>query len=413
VRRKSVGVVLFVIMALLGSELFMHGLKAQIQAIVPGVPMFQVDVFWPKQEGHFGEQGNWDFGAIAGIAIDPADQHVWVSTRPATMAQNENFALKYPSMGDCCIPTPPVLEFDAAGTFIQGWGGPEQGHNWLVGGKGVFEYDENGNFVLGRPRLESGLDWWAGEQRISVDHNGNVWLVASNQVLKFTKAGKLLLQIGQTGKPTGGKDEILRQPTKALVYAKNNEVFISDSRRVIVFDADTGKFKREWGAYGNKPDDAAPGTRVFDGPAPKQFNGVQALAISNDGFVYVADSENNRVQVFKPDGTFVKEEFVARDRRVPAGTVVDIAFSGDDGQQFLYVAGADNHIRILNRNMLQTLGSVGRLGHYPGQFYNLHALAVDSNGDIYTGESHVGLGGGRRVQKLLFKGIAPSTPLER
>jgi DNA-binding beta-propeller fold protein YncE len=410
VRRNSVGVVLFATMALFGSELFMHGLSAQIQEVVPGIPMFQVDVSWPKQEGHFGDQGNWDFGAIAGIAVDPANQHVWVSTRPETMAQNENFALKYPSMGDCCIPAPPVLEFDATGKFIQGWGGPEPGHNWLVGGKGVFEYDENGNFVLGRPRLESGLDWWAGEQRISVDNDGNVWLVASNQILKFTKTGKLLLQIGQTGKLADGKGEILRQATKAVVYAKTNEVFVSDSRRVIVFEADTGKFKRVWGAYGNKADDAAPATRVFDGPAPKQFNGVQALAISNDGLVYVADSENNRVQVFKPEGTFVKEEFVARDRRVPSGTVVDIAFSGEDGQRFLYVAGADNHIRILNRDTLQTLGSVGRLGHYPGQFYNLHALAVDSKGDMYTGESHIGLGGGRRVQKLRFIGIAPSAP---
>lgn len=399
-------VVLTIVLMFAGTG-FVPRSVAQIQEVVPGVPTFEVDLAWPKPEGHFGEQGNWDFGAIAGIAIDPTNEHVWVSTRPATMAQNENFALKYPAMGDCCIPTPPVLEFDGDGKFIQGWGGPEQGHDWLVGGKGVFEYDENGNFILGRPPLETKLDWWAGEQRIAVDGRGDIWLVVSHEILKFTKAGKQLLQIGQMGGATAGKEVFPSQPTKAVVYPRTNELFVSDSRRVMVFDADTGKLKRVWGAYANKPDDDASLSRVFEGPAPKQFNGVQALAISNDGLVYVADSENNRIQVFKSDGTFVKEAFVARDRRVPGGTVVDIAFSSEDGQQFLYVAGADDHIRILNRATLQTLGSIGRLGHYPGQFYNLHSLAVDSNGDIYAGENHIGLGGGRRVQKLLFKGIAP------
>jgi DNA-binding beta-propeller fold protein YncE len=407
VRRNRLCMLVFATTILVGGEPFVPRLAAQIQEVVPGGPVFEVDLSWPKAEGHFGEQGNWDFGAIAGIAIDPANDHVWVATRPATMAQNENFALKYPSMGDCCLPTPPVVEFDAGGKFIQGWGGPKQGHDWLVGGKGVFEYDENGNYILGRPRLESGLDWWAGEQRISVDHSGNIWLVESNHILKFTNAGKLLVQIGPSGKQAD-QDGVPRHPTMAVLYAKTNELFVSDMRRVMVFDGDAGKLKHVWGAYGNKPDDSAPSTRILVGPAPKQFNNVQALAISNDGLVYVADSENNRVQVFRTDGTFLKEGFVARDRQVPSGTVVDMAFSADSGQQFLYVAGADDHIRILNRETLQTVGSIGRLGHYPGQFYNLHSLAVDSKGDIYAGEDHNGLAGGRRVQKLLFKGIAPA-----
>ena len=405
-RQKSLYLVFLVIVAL--CEPVAPRLRAQIQEVVPGGPVFEVDLSWPKQEGHFGEGGNWDFGAIAGIAINRTNDHVWVSTRPATMAQNENFALKYPSMGDCCVPTPPVVEFDAEGTFVQGWGGPETGQDWLNGPKGVFEYDENGNFILGRPHMDSGLDWWAGEQRITVDQQGNVWLVVANQILKFTNTGKLLFQIGEPG---DGKNETPKHPTKALVNANTNELFVSDSRRVMVFDATTGNLKHVWGAYGNKPDDSVSTARVFEGPASKQFNGVQTIAISIDGLVYVADSENNRIQVFHLDGNFVKEEFVARDRRVPSGTVVDIAFSSDESQRFLYVAGADNHIRVLNRQTLQTVGSIGRLGHYPGQFYNLHSLAVDSKGNIYAGENHVGLGGGRRVQKLLFKGIAPATPV--
>ncbi len=399
--------VAFLVMVLLSGRLTLRGLSAQLQELVPGAPMFQVDVSWPKQAGHFGEEGNWTFGAIGGVAIDPANEHIWVATRPATLAQNENF-IKYPGTGDCCIGAPPVLEFDSDGNFIQGWGGPKPGYDWLLEGRGISEFDANGNFIFGRPRPGPGFDWWAGEQRISVDSGGNVWLAGSNQVLKFTKSGELLLQIGQAGKRADSKDaNNLSQPTKALVYAKTNEVFISDNRRVIVFDAATGRFKRLWGAYGNNPDDAAPATRVFDGPAPLQFNGLQSLAISNDGLVYVADCQNNRVQVFRPDGTFVKEGFVARDKRVPAGTVVDVAFSADDTQKFLYIAGGDDHIRILDRDTLRVLAIVGRLGHYPGQFYNLHALAVDSKGNIYAGESHIGQSGGRRVQRLLFKGIAP------
>jgi hypothetical protein len=380
---------------------------AQIQVPVPGAPLFRVDLTWLRHDAHFGERGNWVFGAIGGVAIDPTDGHIWVSTRPATLGPNENFALKYPSMGDCCIPAPPIVECDPDGNFIQGWGGPEPGSGWLITGVGVREYDMRGSYILGRPRPGPGFDWWAGEQRISVDSQDDVWLAGSKQVLKFTREGKLLLAIGHAGKRGASDDtENLNQPAKALVYTKTNEVFVADNRRVIVFDARTGKFKRLWGAYGNEPDDSAPATRVFEGPAPQQFNGIDSIAISNDGLVYVADSLNNRIQVFKPDGTFVKEAFVARDRRIPSGTVDDLAFSADDRQQFLYVAGADNHIRILNRDTLQTLGSVGRLGVYPGQFYNLRAVAVDSKGNILAGESHTGIGGGRRLQRLLFQGVA-------
>jgi WD40 repeat protein len=381
--------------------------KAQIQVPVAGAPVFRVDVSWLRNDAHFGDGGNWVFGAIGGIAVDATNSHIWVATRPATLGPNENFALKYPSMGDCCLPAPPILEFDEEGNFIQGWGGPEPGTGWLVGGLGILEYDAKGNYILGRPRPGPGFDWWAGEQGISLDSHGNVWLAGSNQVLKFTNHGKSVLEIGHAGKRGESDDaENPSQPTKALAYAKTDEVFVADNRRVIVFDANTGKFKRLWGAYGNRPDDSTPATRVFEGPAPQQFNVVQTLAISNDQLIYVADSLNNRIQVFKPDGTFVKEAFVARDRRIPSGTVDDLAFSADDRQQFLYVAGGDNHIRILNRETLQTLGSIGRLGVYPGQFYNLHAIAVDPKGNIYTGESHAGIGGGRRLQRLLFEGIA-------
>lgn len=139
------------------------------------------------------------------------------------------------------------MEFDPEGNFIEGWGGPGTGYDW--------------------PENEHG---------ITIDYKGNVWIGGNgkkeNQFLKFTKTGKFLLQIGHPGQSTGSNDTSnFNEPTKAFVYQKTNEVFISDgyvNRRVIVFDADTGAFKRLWGAYGNKPDDSVARVRrpPFDRP---------------------------------------------------------------------------------------------------------------------------------------------------
>ena len=361
-----------------------------------GVPIFESDPSWPKMEGHFGVQGDWMFGAIGGLTVDPTNDHVWVLQRPRTLDSSENYAVQNPPTADCCIAAPPVLEFDPEGNLVQAWGGPG-----------------------------SGFDWPESEHGISTDYKGNVWIGGNgkkdNQFLKFTKSGKFLMQIGHPAKSTGSADtENLNEPTKAFVYPKTNEVFISDgyiNRRVIVFDADTGAFKRLWGAYGKKPDDTLPRIHripferpqdlpvqtLFQGPPPEQFNLVHSVLISNDDLVYVADRSNNRIQVFKPDGTFVKEAFVARDVGTPVGTAIDLAFSPDERQQFLYVASGDERIRILNRDTLQVVGRIGRLGYYPGQFHHLHVIAVDTKGNIYAGDATAV---GRRVQKFLFKGFS-------
>jgi hypothetical protein len=367
---------------------------APAQSSSASVPNFQVDPSWPKMEGHFGVKGNWIFGSIGGITVDPATDHLWVLERPRSLDSHENSAARNPPESDCCVAAPPVMEFDAAGNFIQGWGGPGPGYDW--------------------PDTEHG---------ITVDYRGNVWIAGNgkkdNQILKFTKAGKFLLQIGHPGKSTGSSDtENLNEPTKVSVDPRTNEVFVADgyiNRRVIVFDADTGQFKRLWGAYGNKPDDAAPRIRrtPFDlpssqplesltkDPPPQQFNLVHAVIISNDDLLYVADRSNNRIQVFKPDGTFVKEAFVARETLTYVGTVIDLAFSPDKAQQFLYVASGDERIRILNRATLEEVGRIGRMGHYPGQFFWLHVIACDSQGNIYSGDAAAL---GRRIQKLVLKG---------
>jgi DNA-binding beta-propeller fold protein YncE len=339
-----------------------------------GVPRFEVDASWPKFDG------NWIFGSIGGVFVDPTNDHVWVLNRPRSVAADESYAAQNPPVADCCVPPPFVMEFDQNGNVLRKWGGPGPGYEW--------------------PLNEHGL---------SIDRKGNFWIASNGkgdaQVLKFNKDGKFLLQIGHAGKSAGSNDtENFASPTKATYYAKTNEVFVSDgyiNRRVAVFDADTGRYKRHWGAYGKRPDDTVKLTRGGDGPPPEQFNLVHDVQISNDDLVYVADRSNNRIQVFHPDGTFVKEAFVAREVGTPTGTVVTLAFSPDNAQRFLYVTSGDQKIRILDRQSLQVLGSIGRLGHYAGQFHHITDIAVDSKGNIYTGENT-----GRRVQKFVFKGTS-------
>ena len=352
---------------------------AQAQKQRAGVPMFQVDPFWPKIPE------KWLLGQTPGVAVDAGD-HVWIIQRPKSVDQQ--WAAANPPEADCCTPAPPVMEFDAAGNYIQGWGGEGPGYEWPL--------DEHG---------------------MHIDYKGNVWLGSAggpnskleHHLLKFTRSGKFLLQIGRRGQSQGSNDtKNLNQGADFYVYPKTNELFVADgyvNRRVIVFDADTGAYKRHWGAYGNKPDDAAPRTLVPEGSGPQQFNLVHGIRVSNDGLVYVADRRNNRVQVFTPEGKFVKEVFIAR-KTIQLGAAFAIGFSPDAQQQFLYVPDAGNaHVWMLNRQTLEILGNFGRYGNYAGQFQWVHSIAVDSKGNIYTGE----VGNGRRAQKFLFKGLSSAS----
>ena len=362
-----------------------HILRDEPVAAVQGpkasaeVPTFQVDPFWPNLPND-----TWILGEVAGVAVDAQD-HVWLLQRPRVLQDDERYAAMDPPQADCCAPAPPVLEFDAEGNFIQGWGGPEPG-----------------------------VDWPQNEHGLAIDHQGHLWISGNgakdHYILKFTRAGKLLMQIGHSGKSQGSNDtDNVNRAAGLQVFPKTNELFVSDgyvNRRVIVFDAETGAYKRHWGAYGNKPDDGAPRDRVFEGPAPKQLNLAHAIRVSTDGLVYVADRLNNRIQVFTTDGTYVDEVFIARKTLVSSGVPNGIAFSPDSQQRFLYIAdGPNSHIWILDRKTLQVLSKFGRRGRYAGQWHYLHAIAVDSKGNIYTGEGI----GGRRAQKFLFKGLSSSS----
>jgi DNA-binding beta-propeller fold protein YncE len=347
-----------------------------VEAAGASLPKFEADPYWPKPLPN-----NWILGEVSGVAVDTRD-HVWIIHRPRTVSEHDRYAAD--GKGDCCVPAPAVIEFDPAGNVVQAWGGPGQGYEWPDNEHGVF-----------------------------VDTKENVWVGGNGdkgdaQILKFTRAGKFLMQTGHHGQSKGSNDtQNLGRPAGIVVWPATNEVFVADgygNRRVVVYDAETGAYKRHWGAYGNKPDDTAPRTRFFEGPGAPQFNLVHGIRISNDGLVYVGDRVNNRVQVFKLDGTFVKEGYIERKTSGSEGTAFDIAFSPDKQQRFFYVPdGTNKKIQIVDRQSLEILGFVGgHGGHGALDFYHIHSIATDSKGNIYMGEVNAG----RRALKYSYKGMS-------
>jgi DNA-binding beta-propeller fold protein YncE len=343
-------------------------------------PRFEVDPLWPKPLPN-----HWLLGSTVGVTVDARD-HVFVVHRGASSLneRTEISAATTPRTAeDCCLPAPPILEFDPAGTLVGHWGGPGQGYEWPASNHGI-----------------------------TADDKGNVWIggnaTKDAHVVKFTRDGKFLMQFGHQGKSAGSNDtENFGQVAKIFVDAKANEAYVADgygNKRVAVIDADTGKFKRYWGAYGNKPDDADLGKYDPDAPPAQQFRTpVHCAELSNDGLVYVCDRSNDRIQVFQRDGRFVKEAFIAK-KTLGDGSVWDIAFSKDPQQRYLYLAdGKNEKVYILERDTLRILTSFGDGGRQPGQFFGVHSIATDSKGNIYTTETYEG----KRLQKFVYKGLGP------
>jgi DNA-binding beta-propeller fold protein YncE len=218
------------------------------------------------------------------------------------------------------------------------------------------------------------------------------------------------MQIGKPGQSKGSNDtENLRLPAKLFIDKTENEVYVADgygNHRVIVYDADTGKYKRHWGAYGHKPEDVNLGNYDPAAPPAQQFrNPVHCAELSVDRLLYVCDRVNDRIQVFKPDGTFVKETFIEKETR-GSGSTWDIAFSKDAQQKYIYLADGENdRVHILDRQSLEMLTTFGEGGRQPGEFYGVHSIATDSKGNIYTTETYRG----QRVQKFVYKGLGPVT----
>ena len=340
-----------------------------------GLPQFEPDPYWPKPL-----PDNWMLGQVSGTAIDSED-HVWVLHRPRSLVEHDLYGES--GMADCCVAAPAIIEFDAEGNVLTAWGGND----------------------------EDGYRWPDNEHGIFVDHDDNVWITGNGNddahILKFTRQGGFLLQIGQHGQSQGSNDTAnLGRPAGLAAYAPANEIFVADgyaNRRVVVFDAETGAYKRHWGAYGNRPDDSAPRTRTFEGAGSAQFNLVHGIAVSNDGIVYVGDRANNRIQAFRPDGTFINEVYIARRTTAREGTGFDVGFSADPAQRFFYVPdGSNKKVQIVDRQTMELVGFFGgRGGKGVGEFFHIHSIATDSNGNIYLGEVNAG----HRVLKWSYTGM--------
>jgi hypothetical protein len=349
------------------------------------VPIYEVDPFWPKTP----LPNNWVLGNVIGTAVDPSNDHVWIIHRPAALTNNEIPLYHNPPTGeDCCMPAPPILEFDADGNLVGHFGPLEAG----------------------------GPNWADAEHGMFVDHLGNIWTggggtgasSSDSAVFKFAQDGTLLKRFGTKGMPYSSADLAnFGRPADFWVQEATNELWVADgytNRRLIVLDATTGEYKRHWGAYGNVPDDA-PTTYDPQAPPSQQFRPpVHCVVIADDGLVYMCDRGNDRIQVFQQDGTFVKERFIAKNT-TSAGSVWDMEFSKDADQQFIFLVDGINHrIRVLDRQTLDQVSEFGHHGRWAGGFYAAHSIGMDSKQNIYIGETWEG----KRVQKFVYRGMGPA-----
>ena len=372
-------------------------------------PRFEVDPMWPKPLPN-----HWILGQTIGVSVD-ANDHIWIIHRGGSLEPGEQHATTTPQIAQCCASAPPVLEFDEEGNLIGHWGGPGNGYDWPDSNHGI-TVDYKGNVWIGGngrgPAPGAGRGRGAAQDTTAYNEGqvSGVQPFHDNMVLKFTQDGKFLMQIGKPAHSKGSNDiENLRLPAKTFVDPKTNELYVADgygNHRVIVFDAETGKYKRHWGAYGHKPDDTDMGNYNPSAPPPQQFrNPVHCVELSHDNMLYVCDRVNDRIQVFKPDGSFIKEGFIEKNT-LGSGSSWDIAFSKDPQQKYIYLADGENdRVHILDRDSLEVLTTFGEGGRQPGEFYGVHSIATDSKGNIFTTETYRG----QRVQKFVYKGLAPVT----
>jgi hypothetical protein len=373
---------LVLVVAALGFGQFILDDRAEAATTVAGTvtaPMFEVDPLWPKPLPN-----HWVLGMNIGVGVDSRD-HIYIVHRQNTLNPRNEFGLDENGQptAECCLPAPPVLEFDPQGNLVGSFGGPGDGYVWPASNHGI-----------------------------GVDDRDNLWIggngAGDSHILKFTRDGRFLAQYGVPGMdsiPNSLSTEHFGRVAKISFDVPAQEAYVADgyrNHRVAVLDMETGAIKRFWGAYGNTPSDENFGPYNPDAPLIQQFRTpVHCAEPTRDGLVYVCDRPNNRIQVFQKDGTFVKEVQIAPRTRGD-GSIWDIAFSGDPEQKYLYLADGKNaKIYILDRLSLQVLTEFGDGGRQPGQFLGVHSIATDSQGNIYTTETYEG----RRLQKFVYKGI--------
>jgi DNA-binding beta-propeller fold protein YncE len=345
-----------------------------------GVPLFEVDPFWPQPLPN-----HWLMGSVVGVGVDSRD-HVFVIHRQESLnARTEVGGDQDPPTGECCFAAPPVLEFDPDGNLVNAWGGPSDAYDW--------------------PSSNHGL---------SIDHLDNIWIGGNGQgdshILKFSRSGEFLMQIGEPGRGANSQaTDHFGRVAKISFDPEANEAYVADgygNKRVAVVDMDTGELKRFWGAYGNEPSDENLGPYDPTAAPAQQFrNPVHCADPASDGLVYVCDRPNDRIQVFQRDGTFVDEIMLAP-ATLGDGSTWDVAFSRDADQRFMYVADGKNmRIYILDRVALELVAWFGDGGRQPGQFFAVHSIATDSRGNLYTTETYEG----KRLQKFVLTGMGEAS----
>jgi sugar lactone lactonase YvrE len=407
---------------------------ARVATAGGGAPAYRVNPFWPQPL-----QNHWVLGAVSGVAVDKQD-HVWIVHRGADSLESseKSMILTPPTSTSCCVPAPSVMEFDSAGRVMASWGGPGLGFVWPQSTGGI-AVDGDGNIWIAAYGLEPAP---AGRGRGAVDPDAvgpppaargaapggapaqapargrgaapAAPTTADAHITKYSRSGQFLLRIGTPGQPGAPDSQTgLNRPAGMSIDDAAHEVYVADSgnHRVAVFDSNTGAFKRSWGGSGDRPTAAGAGPYDPNGAPSRQFRDVTCVKVAKDGMVYVCDRMSNRIQVFQKNGQFIREMVIAKETRgavttigqAPgivlnsAGSVWDIAFSSDAGQRYLFVAdGHNNRIRVLRRDTLAEVGQIGDGGRQPGRFLSPAAVAVDSRGNLYTGEVHHA----KRVQKF-------------
>ena len=383
-RNLAVGATLVALIGTLG--LVQHWLERTVDAQaakgeIVMVPRYEVDPTFPKPLPN-----HWYQGMTIGVSVDARD-HIWIIHRPDSLSPSESAGET--NTGTCCSKAPPVMEFDQQGNLLRHWGGPGQGYDW--------------------PNSNHGL---------LIDFKGNVWLggngqgnAANNtktdgQILKFTQDGKFITAFGRKADTDSNDLTHFNGVATVSFDQATNEAYVADgyfNRRVAVVDVDSGKIKRYWGAYGNKPEDVDTGRYNPDAPPMQQFrNPVHCAAFSSAAkMVYVCDRVNDRIQVFTAEGKFVKEKAIMP-KTLGTGSTWEIVFSRDPQQKYMFLTdGANMKVWILDRESLEVLSSFGSGGRQPGQFYAVHSIALDSHSNIYTTETF----DGRRLQRFIYKGL--------
>ena len=432
----------------------MVDLRARSENRVPdgaSAPSFVIDPNWPKPLPN-----DWLIGQVGGLAVDSED-NIWVYHRGRSLDESSVRALEpvgadgsgnpIDGLGNsralanriagCCTVAPSVLKFDREGNLLDAWGGPQ-----------------DPGFLENNCREAAGCFWPGREHGIVVDRNGFVYVSGNgtdftgqfpwaatygddSHVLKFTADGEFIYQIGYAGMEGPDSENIDGGPNGTpqpylvadmSIDPETNRMYIADgygNRRVLIVDAETGQYIGHFGAYGQNPVDDPAGTDVDPYNAAPWATDYQAgnlepmffrsplhcAVVSRDGLLYACDRGNNRIQVFDAASTtgdactnadaqpgvcgFVRDVHIAP--YAATGTAVAAALSTDPGQTCLYVADlAHGVFYIVNRENYTELDRIGRRGRQVGEFHWIHILAVDSDGNIYTGEVDTG----PRIQKF-------------